>query len=629
MTSSPNHKAFRRQPPFDLIRTGLDGVYATAAPPAEFDPNEANAGQLAQYGIMLKRPDEESDPHARAAWQRAFTRRWEAEKRIVPVLRPQRGKTHVRKPVSHTEAAYTSNNWSGGTMQGQWRSCIGFWKVPTVSKPSEAQGREGGWNSSSWIGLDGAYGSNDVLQAGVEQRVDPRGNASYIAWFEWFAPGQLSGTIEDISRNKRILGDTSPMSPSLASCNGKLYLAWKGDGNDNLNVMMSADNGTTFGNKVTSPETSKDAPALASDGSRLLIAWKGSGNDNLNVATVNLNPASGAPTGIVNKVILGDTSPVRPALAFLNGNIYLAWKGDGNDNLNVMVSTDGGASFGSKFVSGETSPVAPSLGVNDGQLFITWKGDGNDQLNVAIVDINESTGVPTGFSNKITLGDTSPLTPTIAGLNGYLFVGWRGDGNDNLNLMYSADDGQHFTGKMISPETSSDAPAVAAHNGSLFYAWKGDGNDNLNVARVDVEGFTVPPYIYQVNIANFPVKPGDTVYCSVQYINNNTAGQIQFANDTTGEHFSLTLVPPPGATFDGNSAEWIMEAPDGGLPTAALPDFTPVQFTTALACGADGRTVGNPQTGDTWVIVDQSQSPPKTLTSVALGSATVTVTFTG
>jgi len=36
---------------------------------------------------------------------------------------------------------------------------------------------------------------------------------------------------------------------------------------------------------------------------------------------------------------------VRPALASFNGRVYLAWKGDGNTNLNVMVSTDGGRTF--------------------------------------------------------------------------------------------------------------------------------------------------------------------------------------------------------------------------------------------------------------------------------------------
>ena len=93
----------------------------------------------------------------------------------------------------------------------------------------------------------------------------------------------------------------------------------------------------------------------------------------------------------------------------------------------------------------------------------------------------------------------------------------------------------------------------------------------------------------------------------------------------------MVLAPPPGASFDGNSGEWIMEAPDGGLPNSALPSFTPVQFTTALACGADGQTVGNPQTGDTWTIIDNALNPlnPPPLTSTAVGDAAVTITFAG
>jgi hypothetical protein len=195
--------------------------------------------------------------------------------------------------------------------------------------------------------------------------------------------------------------------------------------------------------------------------------------------------------------------------------------------------------------------------------------------------------------------------------------------------MYSPDDGQTFTGKMVSPETSPDAPDVAQHNGNLFMAWKGDGNDNLNVALVDITGFTVPPYVNQTNIPNFPVNPGDTIFCSVQYIDNNSAGLIFLANETSGENFSLTIAPPPGASFNGNSIEWIMEAPDGGLPISALPAFTPVQFTTALGCGADGKTVGNPQNGDTWNILDTALNPQVTLTSTTLGDGSVTVTFTG
>src|SRR5580658_5462340 len=76
--------------------------------------------------------------------------------------------------------------------------------------------------------------------------------------------------------DKQTLGETSPVSPSVVRCHDNLYLAWRGTGNDQINVMVSRDDGHSFANKVTSPETSSDAPALACAGGRLFCAWKGS-----------------------------------------------------------------------------------------------------------------------------------------------------------------------------------------------------------------------------------------------------------------------------------------------------------------------------------------------------------------
>jgi hypothetical protein len=276
-----------------------------------------------------------------------------------------------------------------------------------------------------------------------------------------------------------IFSDTSPKNPSIASLNGRLYIAWKGDGNDNLNVMYSSDNGATFGNKYISPETSPQAPALCAHNGNLYIAWKGDGNDSLNVAIVDI--VGSAITGFSNKVTLGDTSQLSPSLASFGGRLYLAWKGDGNDNLNVMYSANNGATFGNKYVSPETSPQAPGLAGSNGNLFITWKGDGNDNLNVATVNISGSS--ITGFS-KVTLGDTSPLSPALTFFNGRLYLSWKGDGNDWLNVMYSTDNGRTFGNKAVSSETSPQPPALCVHNNTVYIAWKGDGNDYLNVAQV-------------------------------------------------------------------------------------------------------------------------------------------------
>jgi hypothetical protein len=75
------------------------------------------------------------------------------------------------------------------------------------------------------------------------------------------------------------INELSTVSPAVTlvdlgeSIEKGVYIAWKGKGNNNLNVMnISNDDKLT---KVTLPETSPTSPALAYDGDRLHIAWKG------------------------------------------------------------------------------------------------------------------------------------------------------------------------------------------------------------------------------------------------------------------------------------------------------------------------------------------------------------------
>jgi hypothetical protein len=304
-------------------------------------------------------------------------------------------------------------------------------------------------------------------------------NMTYEAWIR--NPVTIIVNTDYIVNKTIITSDMTPKAPSIASLNGCLYIAWKGDGNDNLNVMYSADNGATFGHKYTSSETSPKAPAICAHNGNLYIAWKGDGNDSLNVAQVVISGNN--ITGFANKRTLGDTSSLSPALASFGGRLYIAWKGDGNDNLNVMYSADDGTSFGHKYTSPETSPQPPGLGASGSTLFITWKGDGNDNLNVAQVAISGAN--VTGFANKVVLGDTSPLSPSLTSNANKVYLSWKGDGNDSLNVMYSTNNGLNFGNKGISRQTSSQPTSLCVHNGIVCIAWKGDGNDYLNVAQVN------------------------------------------------------------------------------------------------------------------------------------------------
>jgi hypothetical protein len=326
----PAHEAFRRALPYEIMPTRLPGVYTSPALPADFDPN-ADSRTLLKQGVLWRRPTAADRPTVRAVWDKFASRKWDPKKHIIPRMEVHLGKTHRVQGLQKAGTGYTGPNWSGSVIQGSagsFTSAIGTWVVPTVGIPPEPPGLDGGWDSFSWVGIDGFYTTNDVLQAGVQQSVDANGNATYLAWYEWF------------------------------------------------------------------------------------------------------------------------------------------------------------------------------------------------------------------------------------------------------------------------------------------------------VAGADPNQF---PYIYEVVIPNFTVSPGDTVYCSVQYVGNNTAGYLYFADDTTGENFSITLAPPTGASFNGSDAEWIMEAPGIDGAYASLPAFSPVQFTGALACGGSAGITG-PQNGDYVNIIGSSGAQ---LTEVTLGTDAATIYFIG
>jgi hypothetical protein len=179
-------------------------------------------------------------------------------------------------------------------------------------------------------------------------------------------------------------------------------------------------------------------------------------------------------------------------LASYDNGLYVAWKGSGNDNLNIMLSEDNGASFGGKHTSDQTSDASPALVSAAGQrLFIAWKGVDNQDLNVAKVRLFSAEdghiGVE-GLEDQVILNETTSTAPALALQTDLLFLGWKGSGNDNLNIALSHNSGLSMSEKFTSEEASAANPALVSHSGQIYIAWKGSGNDNLNVAMFKYYG---------------------------------------------------------------------------------------------------------------------------------------------
>lgn len=72
-------------------------------------------------------------------------------------------------------------------------------------------------------------------------------------------------------------------------------------------------------------------------------------------------------------------------------------------------------------------------------------------------------------------------------------------------------------------------------------------------------------------------------------------GQVNFGNQTTGQHCSLVLTRPTGAICDGSSAEWIMERYVlGDKTSASMPWYEGIEFQGCLACSTPNTPPGTP-----------------------------------
>jgi hypothetical protein len=322
------------------------------------------------------------------------------------------------------------------------------------------------------------------------------------------APSRDSASPTIHLAHKVILRESSIDGPALSSGMDSFEgvhfftaIAWTGtDAQNHLNLMKSTDdpaNGVThFANKLILSETSFVRPAVVQFGGGLgntALAWVGTDKAH----TLNFVWNAYGPNVAKSKITLwGETTNGAPALVAFNNNLILAWTGtDANHSLNVIPFNMQTLTFGAKTVlSALGSAAGPNLSVftltAGPELVLNWT------TKALALDFATSTdGVH--FTPAAALGpapEFSASAPSTfyhaSDVGQRAFRAWTGtDTAHRINIQWTSsfpDWPNPGTNKYVLGERALGSPQIAFNDGYLI-AWTGtDAAHSLNVATWDL-----------------------------------------------------------------------------------------------------------------------------------------------
>ena len=119
---------------------------------------------------------------------------------------------------------------------------------------------------------------------------------------------------------------------------------------------------------------------------------------------------------------------------------------------------------------------------------------------------------------------------------------------------------------------------------------------------------------HAVNLVNFPVSAGDTIYCLICANADLTSATVYFTNDNTSTLTSFDITAPAGSSLTGNCAEWIVEAPLVATRPSTLGSFGTVYFDEAQAGLARFSGLLDAVNGTPITLVDNNGTPLATPT---------------
>ncbi len=187
-----------------------------------------------------------------------------------------------------------------------------------------------------------------------------------------------------------------------------------------------------------------------------------------------------------------------PSWAEGNGQVWLAWKGQGSDPRIFVVRTTtplplpdpttGHYTFddlANAQVGHVGTSAGPAIAHFKNTAYLAWKGESDSKICWATSPDGKTWTVQPALSSK--KGAPPPGTshsPALASDGSSVYMAWKGESSNTI-WWAKCSDGKTWTEQQAlssengPPPGTSDAPALASDGGSVYMAWKGESDSRI------------------------------------------------------------------------------------------------------------------------------------------------------
>jgi hypothetical protein len=266
---------------------------------------------------------------------------------------------------------------------------------------------------------------------------------------------------------------TNGGSPALATYQGHLYAAWQGQSSP-YHIWYSAysDKTNTWSVPATVPSALtnyRTGPTLAVYNGDLYVAWQGQGSP-IGIWYASFNGTSWSKQARVPAALVHISSTV--GLAAYNGDLYLTWTGQSSPYA-VWYASFNGTTWSPQHTIPATSSdnfqaTDTPLAACNGLLYVSWETGSTSILQYATFN-------GTSWSAPVSRGVSSTAGPALAVKGTKLYESWINF--TNTDVEWASFNGTSWTAPKAIPKASifiGLGPALATYDGALYDAWAPD-----------------------------------------------------------------------------------------------------------------------------------------------------------